>query len=184
VSPPRAPTPPTGRARAATGLTFHSTARFPLELVLLTPCYSCPWCPCVLRCVPVRPRFSRPAAAAEQAADENPGLEIAPQKTKEELEAQQEEQLNALRVLYAAQHAVKHANESCGTAPCGGDPKPKFDELMKNITFPKSGGFLGGDGAARKKAIDSVPACGRQCLREEMLGGGNRAAGGQSRRGA
>ena len=93
------------------------------------------------------------AYATEVAAAEG---EVAPQKTKEELEAQQEEQLNALRVLYAAQHAVKHANESCGTAPCGEDPKPKFDELMKNITFPKSGGFLGGDGPARKKAIDSV----------------------------
>ena len=97
------------------------------------------------------------ACAAEVAYTEGAEGEVAaPQKTKEELEAQQEEQLNALRVLYAAQHAVKYANESCGTAPCGGDAKPKFDELMKNITFPKSGGFLGGDGAARKKALDSV----------------------------
>ena len=80
-----------------------------------------------------------PASAAEgEAAVE----EAKPAKTKEQLEAEQEEQLNALRVLYAAQHAVKHANESCGTAPCGGDPMPKFDEAMKNITFPKT--LLGG----------------------------------------
>ena len=69
--------------------------------------------------------------------------EAKPAKTKEQLEAEQEEQLNALRVLYAAQHAGKHANESCGTAPGGGDPKPKFEELMKNITFPKT--LLGGE---------------------------------------
>ena len=47
------------------------------------------------------------------------GEVAAPDKTKEQLEAEQEQQLAALRVLYAAQHAVKHVNESCGTAPCG-----------------------------------------------------------------
>ena len=43
-----------------------------------------------------------PAATADSSADE-----VAAQKTKEEIDALQEEQLNALRVLYAAQHAVK-----------------------------------------------------------------------------
>jgi hypothetical protein len=74
------------------------------------------------------------------------GEVAAPEKTKEQLEAEQEQQLAALRVLYAAQHAVKHGNESCGTAPCGIDPKPKFDEFMANITFPKA--------EERKKARD------------------------------
>jgi hypothetical protein len=84
-------------------------------------------------------------------AAESEALEEAkPTKSKEQLEAEQEEQLNALRVLYAAQHAVKHANESCGTAPCGGDPRPTFDEAMKNLTT------LLGDAAVRKKALDSA----------------------------
>ena len=87
------------------------------------------------------------AAVAEAAAHKGAPRPI--RGSKEEQERQQEEQLNALRVLYAAQHAVKHANESCGTAPCGLDPKPKFDELMKNITFPKAG-LLAGDAPARK----------------------------------
>ena len=98
------------------------------------------------------PAHTPAAAAADSAAVSDPA---AKELSKEEQERQQEEQLNALRVLYAAQHAVKHANESCGTAPCGLDPKPKFDELMKNITFPKAG-LLAGDAPARKKAIDSA----------------------------
>eukprot|EP00960_Hanusia_phi_P053214 761918-Hanusia_phi.AAC.1 len=77
---------------------------------------------------------------AAQAADENAAATaVAANKTQEQRAQEYKEQVNAVRVLYAAQvtgqeqhrafamlmpsqHAVKTANESCGTPPCGGDP--------------------------------------------------------------
>jgi hypothetical protein len=49
------------------------------------------------------------------------------------LKAQQEEQLNALRVLYGAKAAVAEGEK-------GGDITAKFAEAMKNITFPSAEG--------------------------------------------
>ena len=110
------------------------------------------------------------AAATEVATEGEGGKQDL--KTKEELEALEVQQLSAVKVLYAAQvlflfihtkkktddvaiahvwfgvfcltpqHAVKLANESCGAAPCGLDPRPEFDQLMKNVTFPTT--TLGG----------------------------------------